>query len=83
MEPEEFRNYFELLFKSINKNTSDLSGYFCEVDVLDAPFTLYEVECSIKHLKSGKAAGHDNIKSDYILMEQEYLKCVILILFKN
>ena len=83
VKPEEFRSYFELLFKSIDENTTDYSGYFCEVDVLDAPFTLYEVECSIKHLKSGKAAGHDNIKSDYILMEQGNLKFVIHTLFNK
>ena len=67
VEPDEFRNYFELLFTSINDNTPDHSGYICEVEVLDSPFTLHEVECSIKYLKGGKAAGHDNIKSDYIL----------------
>ena len=83
VKPEEFRSYFELLFKSIVVNTTDHSGYFCEVDVLDAPFTLYEVECSIKHFKSGKAAGHDNIKSDYILMEQGHLKFVIHTLFSK
>ena len=83
VKPEEFRSYFELLFKSIVENTTDHSGYFCEVDVLDAPFTLYEVEFSIKHFKSGKAAGHDNIKSDYILMEQGHLKFVIHTLFNK
>ena len=41
------------------------------------------MECSIKHLKSGKAAGHDNIKSDYILIEQGNLKVVILTLFNK
>ena len=71
------QKYFELQFKSIDETTTDHSGYFCEVDVLDDPFTLYEVECSIKHFKSEKAAGHDNIKSDYILMEQGNLNFVI------
>ena len=74
VKPEELRSYFELLFKSIDENTIDHLEYFGEVDVLDAPFTLYEVECSIKHLKNGKTAGHDTIKSDYILMEQGNLK---------
>ena len=66
VEPDKFRNYFELLFTSSNDSTPDLSGYICEVNVLDSLFTLHEVECSIKHLKDGKAVGHDNIKSDYI-----------------
>ena len=51
--------------------------------MLDSPFTSHEVECSIKHLKGGKAAGHDNIKSDYILLEQGNLKFVILTLFNK
>ena len=63
VKPEEFRSYFELLFKSIDENTTDHSGYFCKVYVLDAPFTLFEVECSIKHLENGNAAEHDNIKT--------------------
>ena len=83
VEPDEFRNYFELLFTFINDNTPDHSGYICEVEVLDFPFTLYEVERSIKHLKVGKAAGHDNIKSDYILIEQGNRKFVILTLFNK
>ena len=41
------------------------------------------MECSIKHLKGGKVAGHDNIKSDYILIEQGNLKFVILTLFNK
>ena len=69
VEPDEFRNYFEQLYVYINDNTPDHSGYNCEVDVLDSPYTLHEVECSIKHMKGGKAAGHDSIKSDYILLE--------------
>ena len=80
VKPEEFRNYFELLFTSINDSTPDHSEYICEVDVLDSPFTLHEVERSIKHLKGGKDAGHDNIKSNYILLEQGNLKFVILTL---
>ena len=83
VEPDEFRNYFELLFTSINDNTPDHSGYICEVEVLDSPFTLHEVECSIKHLQGGKAAGHDNITSDYILIEQGNLKFVILTQFNK
>ena len=62
VDPDEFINYFELLFTSINDSIPDHLGYICEVDVLDSPFTLHEVECSIKHLKGGKSAGHDNIK---------------------
>ena len=83
VEPDEFSNYFELLFTSINDIIPDHSGYICEVDVLDSPFTLHEVECSIKHLKGGKAAGHDHTKSDYILLKQGHLKFVILILFNK
>ena len=35
-------------------------------DILDGQFPSYEVECAIKHLKSGKATGPDDIRNEYI-----------------
>ena len=44
----------------------DYSQYARSVDVLDDEFTIEEIDqLAVKHLKRGKAAGSDDIKSDY------------------
>ena len=50
-------------------------------DILDGQFSLYEVECAIKHLKSGKATGPDYIRNEYITYEKQNLKHVLRELF--
>ena len=42
---------------------------------------LYEVECAIKHLKSGKATGPDDIRNEYITYEKQNLKHILRELF--
>ena len=50
---------------------------------LDTPITMSEVETVIPHLKPDKAAGDDNISSEYILYGRESLKSSILVLFNK
>ena len=53
------------------------------VDELDTPITMSEVETAIHHLKPDKAAGDDNIRSEFILYGSKSLKSSILILFNK
>ena len=53
------------------------------VDELDTPITMSEVETAIYHLKPDKAAGDDNISSEFILYGRESLKNSILVLFNK
>ena len=46
-------------------------------DILDGQFSLYEVECAIKHLISGKAKGPDDIRNEYVTYEKQNLKQVL------
>ena len=51
-------------------------NYVVHNEMLDREFTLQEIDGAIKHLKSGKAAGSDDIKSEYISYENKQLKPV-------
>ena len=53
------------------------------VDILDDEFTIEEIDQVVKHLKRGKAAENDDIKSDYILCEHNNLKYVMKELFNK
>ena len=44
--------------------------------ILDKDFTLQEIDSTIKHLKSGKATGSDDIRNEYISYEKRLLKPV-------
>ena len=56
--PALFAEHFSKLYSSkhILRNVSG-DVYDVRNDILDGQFSLYEVECTIKHLKSGKATG--------------------------
>ena len=47
------------------------------VDILDNEFSVEEFSQAIKHLIRAKAAGHNDIKGDYILCEKNNPKYVI------
>ena len=49
--------------------------------MLDREFTLQEIDGAIKHLKSGKAAGSDDIRNEYISYENKQLKPILQLLF--
>ena len=66
--------------KHILRNVSG-DVYDVRNDILDGQFSLYEVECAIKHLKSGKATGPYYIRNEYITYEKQNLKHVLRELF--
>ena len=82
---EQFRDHFSSLFEVRNEDAEkhDYSQYTRSVDVLDDEFTIEEIDQAVKHLKRGKAAGNDDIKSDYILCEHNNLKYVMKELFNK
>ena len=82
---EQFRDHFSSLFEARNEDAEkhDYSQYTRSVDVLDDEFTIEEIDQAVKHLKRGKAAGSDDIKSDYILCEHNNLKYVMKELFNK
>ncbi len=78
-----FREYFKTLYMS-NVNTSICTlDYNVFVETLDKEFTVYEIETGIRHLKLGKSAGDDNIKSEFIKYESGNLKFVLTSLFNK
>ena len=82
---EQFRDHFSSLFEARNEDPEkhDYSQYTRSVDVLDDEFTIKEIDQAVKHLKRGKAAESDDIKSDYILCEHNNLKYVMKELFNK
>ena len=80
--PALFAEHFSKLYSSkhILRNVSG-DVYDVRNDILDGQFSLYEVECAIKHLKSGKATGPDYIRNEYITYEKQNLKHVLRELF--
>ena len=70
--PALFAEQFSKLYSSklILRNVSGEDVYDVRNDILDGQFSLYEVECGIKHLKSGKATGPDDIRNEYITYEK-------------
>ena len=67
--------------------------YICSLDLygvkisfaptVDKEFTLQEIDSAIKHLKSGKATGSDDIRNEYISYEKRQLKPVLKLLFNE
>ena len=64
-----------------NINLEDL--ILDEDPILNAPFTLQEIQKSIKKLNSNKSPGLDNIKNEYIKYSQEKLLPVYVNLFNK
>ena len=60
-----------------------MDGYRSSNEILDKPFDVSEVVFAMKHLKAGKTAGDDNIKSDFILCDENNLKHVLTLLFNK
>ena len=81
--PAPFVEHFSKFYSSkhILRNVSRKDVYDVRNDILDGHFSLYEVECAIKHLKSGKATGPDDIRNEYITYEKQNLKHVLRELF--
>ena len=52
-------------------------NYVMYNDILDKEFTLQEIDSVIKHRKSGKATGSDDIRNEYISYEKRQLKPVL------
>ncbi len=57
--------------------------YKTKVDILDANFTIDEMERAIKHLKNNKAAGDDYVLSEFIRYAKHNLKYVLLDIFNK
>ena len=53
------------------------------IDEHDTPITMSEVETDIHHLKPGKAAGDDDIRSEFVLYGRASLKSSIRVLFNK
>ena len=51
--------------------------------ILDAKFTVGEVQIGIKHLKHGKSAGDDQILGEYISYGEQQFKYVIVDIFNE
>ncbi len=82
--PPHFQTYFATLYKSHGPIPIDIHhDYSLYDDILDEPFTVHDIERAVHHLKSGKVAGEDNIKSDYILCEFKKFKHVLTLLFNK
>ena len=58
--------------------THKIADYNVYVPLLDEEISLQEVERSIKHLKHGKAAGADNILSEFITYGREDFKHILV-----
>ena len=52
-------------------------------ETLDAQMTMSELECGIKELKSGKAAGQDMVLNEFLLNAPYGVKVFILMIFNN
>ena len=74
--PALFAEHFSKLYSltHILRNVSGEDVYDVRNDILDGQFSLYEVECAVKHLKSGKATVPDDIRNEYITYEKQNLK---------
>ena len=79
-----FKEHFKSLY-TLQPSISPIgmSAYNMYVDELDTLITMSEVETAIHHLKPDKAAGDDNIRSEFILYGSESLKSSILVLFNK
>ena len=58
-------------------------NYVMYNDILDKEFTLQEIDSAIKHLKSVKATGSNDIRNEYISYEKRQLKPVLKLLFNE
>ena len=67
---------------NIKIQSSD-ENYVMHNEMLDRKFTLQEIDGAIKHLKSGKAAGSDDIRNEYISYENKQLKPILQLLFNE
>ena len=83
--PHSFREHFMSLSteNTPQLETLKLANYNVYVPLLDEEITLQEVERSIKHLKHGKAAGADNILSEFITYGREDFKHILVDLFNE
>ena len=82
--PGAFATHFSRLyaFQDTESASSD-KNYVVHNEMLDKKFTLQEIDGAIKHLKSGKAAGSDDIRNEYISYENKQLKPVLQLLFNE
>ena len=82
--PEAFATHFSRLYASQDTViASSDENYVVHNEMLDREFTLQEIDGAIKHLKSGKAAGSDDIRNEYISYENKQLKPVLQLLFNE
>ena len=82
--PETFATHFSRLYASQDTEiASSVDKYVVHNKILDREFTLQEIDGAIIHLKSGKAAGSDDIRNGYISYENKQLKPVLQLLFNE
>ena len=82
--PEVFAEHFSQLYASQDSEiVYPDENYVIYNDILDKEFTLQEIDSAIKHLKSGKATGSDDIRNEYISYEKRQLKPVMKLLFNE
>ena len=76
---DEFKTHFEQLYvTSSDINNCNLSdNYLSWNPILDRPFSVCEISAALKHLKEGKSPGDDNVKSEFILCDDNNLKHVL------
>ena len=69
---QSFKEHFKSLY-TLQQSISPigLSTYHIYIDELDTPITMSEAETVIHHLKPDKAAGDDNIRSEFIFCTEE------------
>ncbi len=79
-----FKAHFSALSTSTCTQVVDITHlYYNYVPVLDEAFSVQEIDAAIKHLKNGKAAGDDNIRSEFLSCAKENIKVVIANLFNK
>ena len=82
---DEFKTHFEQLYvTSSDINTCNLSdNYLSWNPILDRQFLVCEISAALKHLKEGESPGDDNVKSEFILCDDNNLKHVLTGLFNK
>ena len=81
---EQYEEHFRRLSNADSTDiVLNIGQYYMSDPILDAKFTVGEVQIGIKYLKHGKSAGDDQILGEFISYGEQQFKYVIVDIFNE